>query len=437
MEAQDDVSARSETPAAEAAAGKADAEACVAAAAETRKTGDEGESAAVDEPRTPATSSRPGKSRGKGKGRGRGEPEVREGDWECPKCGMMVFASKDSCFKCAKSEREAEKAATRGTKRKRRTIPGDDSVGAGSRGEKDGEQAAREEGSTTAAPRGEEVIDREQLRERRAARKAAEQEDFKRRCNEGCTVLFDLEWEEQLHDREVKGLVQQVLYSYGANRSAAKPVNLVLSGVGMGTQTKKGLQKLAGYPQSWLGVEVVEEAYFEHYKSEADRQRLVYLTADSEQVLDRFDPEKIYIIGGIVDRNRLKGVTASKAAEQGIATAKLPLEDVIDMGVYSRVLTCNHCVDIILEHQRCENWRQTFEKCVPGRKRFKDSAPDANDESKDGSAAAAETSVPKAAEGGEDGEPTAKRPCTEQEPEEPAASPESAAADQPAAAGSS
>lgn len=26
---------------------------------------------------------------------------TREGDWECPDCGMLVFASKDTCFKCS------------------------------------------------------------------------------------------------------------------------------------------------------------------------------------------------------------------------------------------------------------------------------------------------------------------------------------------------
>lgn len=50
----------------------------------------------------------------------------------------------------------------------------------------------------------------------------------------------------------------------------------------------------------------------------------------------------MYIIGGIVDRNRLKGITYKKAVEQGIETGKLPLDQVVDMGVATRVLTVNH-----------------------------------------------------------------------------------------------
>lgn len=51
---------------------------------------------------------------------------------------------------------------------------------------------------------------------------------------------------------------------------------------------------------------------------------------------------QVYIIGGIVDRNRLKGVTYKKAQEQGIATAKLPLDKYVEMGASTRVLTVNH-----------------------------------------------------------------------------------------------
>ena len=41
-------------------------------------------------------------------------------------------------------------------------------------------------------------------------------------------------------------------------------------------------------------------AYFEAFPKE----KLVYLTADAEETLQSFDPEKVYVIGGIVDRNR-------------------------------------------------------------------------------------------------------------------------------------
>lgn len=111
-------------------------------------------------------------------------------------------------------------------------------------------------------------------------------------------------------------------------------------------------------------MKVSEQPYTELFKKE----QLVYLTADAENVIHEFDKDKVYIIGGIVDRNRLKGKTLEKANMQKIASAQLPLGEHVDMGTYCRVLTVNHVVDMVIEYQACKDWRQVCDKCVPGRK---------------------------------------------------------------------
>ena len=54
---------------------------------------------------------------------------------------------------------------------------------------------------------------------------------------------------------------------------------------------------------------------------------LIYLTADAEEVLHDLDTDCAYIIGGIVDRNRLKGITQRKAQEMQIRSARLPINE--------------------------------------------------------------------------------------------------------------
>ena len=95
----------------------------------------------------------------------------------------------------------------------------------------------------------------------------------------------------------------------------------------------------------------------------------MYLTSDSDTILEHLEDDAVYIIGGIVDRNRLKGVAMQRATELGISTAKLPLDEYLKQMPSTRVLTCNHVFDILLKYrENGNNWSLALQQVLPSRK---------------------------------------------------------------------
>jgi tRNA (guanine9-N1)-methyltransferase len=94
---------------------------------------------------------------------------------------------------------------------------------------------------------------------------------------------------------------------------------------------------------------------------------IVYLSAESENVLTHLKPNGTYIIGGLVDKNRHKGICHRRAVERGIKTAKLPIKEYLEMRD-RQVLVTNHVHEILLKWMECGDWGQAFMDVMPKRK---------------------------------------------------------------------
>ena len=112
------------------------------------------------------------------------------------------------------------------------------------------------------------------------------------------------------------------MYSYGTMRRGARPIRLCLSSVN--DIIKEKLEKISGF-SSWLAE--TSESDFMKMNEEKEgfqypKDRIVYLSADAEETMTDLDPSCLYVIGGIVDRNRYKNLTLDKANRLGIRSAK-------------------------------------------------------------------------------------------------------------------
>lgn len=179
------------------------------------------------------------------------------------------------------------------------------------------------------------------------------------------TILIDCAFDDLMTDKEIVSLSSQITRTYSDNRNATKQVSLHLTSL-----NKRLLHRFEfafkNTHKNWKRVKLSSEDY-PVTPENIEQGNLIYLTSDSEHTLTELENGKTYIVGGIVDRNRHKGLCYTKATKQGIRTAKLPIGEYIRMS--SRfVLTTNQVVEIMLRWLECKDWKEAFLKVIPQRK---------------------------------------------------------------------
>ncbi|XP_078431901.1 tRNA (guanine(9)-N1)-methyltransferase-like protein [Wolffia australiana] len=217
------------------------------------------------------------------------------------------------------------------------------------------------------------VESRREARKERMAQRNEEREMKTARLRSaalsGHKLVLDLDFGHLMSPNEIRSLVHQIMYCYSVNGKSATPAHLWLTGFAGEIENK--LKKLPGI-EKWI-IERDSRAYIDVLQHE--KQNMVYLTADAEVELQELDLNKIYIIGGLVDRNRWKGITLKKAQEQGIQSAKLPIGGYLKMSS-SKVLTVNQVVEILLKFLETKDWKTSFFQVIPQRKICEESEED-------------------------------------------------------------
>lgn len=175
----------------------------------------------------------------------------------------------------------------------------------------------------------------------------------------GCLTI-DLSFSDLMTFGENSSLASQISRIYALNRRSNHPFNLIFSDVEefltRDTVVKKKFPDCERWNVNWtVGLPT-------------SREDFVYLTADSPNVLATLDPSKIYIMGGLVDRNRHKGATYSKAQELSISTARLPIRESGVSFDGSHILTLLHAFEILLNFRETNDWKQSIEAVIPKRK---------------------------------------------------------------------
>ena len=208
------------------------------------------------------------------------------------------------------------------------------------------------------------------------------------------TFIVDCGFDQLMHERERISLASQITRAYSDNHRAPFKGHLVLSSWGGELKTRFDTVLNQHY-KNWKGVQILEDDFVEAVNWARGRMRspqggklagsftdetrndaadegqqiheVIYLTSDSDNTLDRLKPYSAYIIGGLVDKNRHKGICYKSACDKGIKTAKLPIGEYMDM--QSRyVLATNHVIEIMIRWLECGDWGNAFLRVMPKRK---------------------------------------------------------------------
>lgn len=181
-------------------------------------------------------------------------------------------------------------------------------------------------------------------------------------ANSSCKVkvCFDLSLGHLMTGRELSKTFKQLHRCYSINRRAHAPLQLYITGY-KNEVIKNSMNKLSGYI-NW-DVNFCEEVYHKIF----DKPDIIYLTSDSPNIIESFDDTKVYIIGALVDHNRLKNVCFENAVKDGVGHARLPLDKYFKFKTRT-VLTIDQVYSIILKITEGKTWIDAVSDIVPKRK---------------------------------------------------------------------
>jgi len=209
-------------------------------------------------------------------------------------------------------------------------------------------------------------IEREKLKRKKANNPASAPK--RRKGNKLCDsnnklrVAVDCSFDDLMTEKDIVKLSKQIQRIYAMNRHMDNPLQLHLTNMQGKTLERMGC--VDGY-KNW-DINLKSESLIELFEP----SNVVYLCAESENLLSTFDDSKTYVIGGFVDHNAHKGLAYERAKAAGFQHARLPIDQFFTIST-RKVLTVCHVFEIISNFCVSNSWTSAIEKTVPERKGLK------------------------------------------------------------------
>ncbi|XP_022105403.1 mitochondrial ribonuclease P protein 1-like [Acanthaster planci] len=180
----------------------------------------------------------------------------------------------------------------------------------------------------------------------------------------GPKLVYDFSYEEHMRRPEIISLVNQLMLGVSANKLARDPFDIHWMGLQEGSATMREIKRMLGESFNSVMVNITDKQVQDVFPMED----IVYLTADSPNIMRSYDPNKVYIIGALVDSHKiLRGVSFAKAKRLDLAHARLPLDLFLKWSSGGKNLTLDQMIQILIELNTSGDWVKALNH-VPVRK---------------------------------------------------------------------
>ena len=197
-------------------------------------------------------------------------------------------------------------------------------------------------------------------------------ENLKQALTSDFIVVFDLDFNSSMGYNEIKSLIIQLGYCYSINKKNKNKISFYLTNYD--GFIKEELEKMGS--KFWY-CNFEKEQFYNIEKLIKLNKEFIYLSPDSNEELNEVSTDKIYIIGGLVDKPVIKDKTLLRISqinnldfikEKGIKikSAKLPLFKYLN-NIANPILNLNTVVEILSNYMDIKDWKKAIELSIPQR----------------------------------------------------------------------
>lgn len=170
-------------------------------------------------------------------------------------------------------------------------------------------------------------------------------------------LVFDFSYDDSMTMKFCRYTAKHVMHAFGDNRKNQIPFDMHICNGNMESNSMQHLKQLIpNLTEESCPLTVHQESYLDLYP----KDRLLYITPYSPNVMRDYNPNDILIIPAIIDYGYHGSVTMANAKKLGIRTVWLPVERYMYLGAGVRSLPLNIISDILLDYKNTHDWKKAL-----------------------------------------------------------------------------